>query len=998
MTSSVHFRFKSARQFETLPFEGDFLKVADLKVAIVARKKLNFGEGFDLEISDAATSDVFHDENALVQKNTSVIVRRIPGLKPGGILSQQDMAGKNERYAEKQAPDPVGDRLTSAEQTAQDLPRTIEGADEAERINSLINQASNAIDMFPAPPPRGRYGRGASYRGGRGARGGRGGRGGRMFPGGAGNAFGGNMYPDRAPRPSANYVCHRCNQPGHWIDQCPTNGDPTYDKIKVRAPTGIPRSMLRQVDAPESGTGLQDSSGHFVTLQPNEEEFARQTFGLRMSQMAASKASAAASVKDSDTVAEQTSKTEAGSDAASRDPSASPGESSPTETKSNAGNEAKIEPANDDAKSPTEATEPKQSQIGCPQESPNLAKENGTADSKVDPNTSKTNGAHSANALDKARHVNKNNVQARRGPNPPPSGMPMPGMPMPGGPPPGFPRMGIPPFPPGMPPPHIMMAMAAAANRQGGMPPLPPGIMPPNMPLPFPPPPAPGAGGDRPSDVASHQQGFQQFVGMMQGHPPPSNAGSDKQSGSIDNDPISTGDKRNAEGKQESGIGPNSQRVSVARQKGDPVSDVDPGRGLEHRSSEKIESSRNSKSDSRLTGGRSDDRRERNERRTRDSYENDKEESLDQRHTQESRPTRRSHTSSQSPREPSPSRYRRSPVHERRHSPLQGRYRPPRGDHRGDAPRGSDMSSRERYYENRGRYDSRRGREESSVPEHSVNGFERTAPRRRSPPRDRVPRGSRAQSPSPLRGRREESGRDGIGRGLSPPVREKFSNSREKLPPSPTRNRRERRRSPPREKLERTERRYLSRSPPQTSRRERIPRDRDSYRPRRYERSRRSPSPVRLNGESDFRRFETDHADRRSRGDDRPDIKRRRIARPSGSDRPSEYPGSDKRERSERKDSTEYASRMEKGTKDLDRNGKREKHFRDASPGREAIREDDRIRRDRDHPDIDGMRSSKRAKHEASREEKKDRRSVHDRLGQPRERPRGRRSVHDRLG
>lgn len=57
MSSSIHFRFKSAKDFETLSFEGDFLKVADLKVAIVERKKLNFGEGFDLEISDASTSD-----------------------------------------------------------------------------------------------------------------------------------------------------------------------------------------------------------------------------------------------------------------------------------------------------------------------------------------------------------------------------------------------------------------------------------------------------------------------------------------------------------------------------------------------------------------------------------------------------------------------------------------------------------------------------------------------------------------------------------------------------------------------------------------------------------------------------------------------------------------------------------------------------------------------------------------------------------------------------
>lgn len=57
MSSSIHFRFKSARQFETLSFEGDFLKVSDLKLAIVERKKLNFGEGFDLEIKDASTND-----------------------------------------------------------------------------------------------------------------------------------------------------------------------------------------------------------------------------------------------------------------------------------------------------------------------------------------------------------------------------------------------------------------------------------------------------------------------------------------------------------------------------------------------------------------------------------------------------------------------------------------------------------------------------------------------------------------------------------------------------------------------------------------------------------------------------------------------------------------------------------------------------------------------------------------------------------------------------
>lgn len=91
---------------------------------------------------------------------------------------------------------------------------------------------------------------------------------------------------ERAARPGPNYICHRCKKPGHWIDQCPTNGDPQFDKVKVRRPTGIPQSMLKSVSAPLTGTALQLITGQFVTLQPNEEEFARQTAGLRKSREA----------------------------------------------------------------------------------------------------------------------------------------------------------------------------------------------------------------------------------------------------------------------------------------------------------------------------------------------------------------------------------------------------------------------------------------------------------------------------------------------------------------------------------------------------------------------------------------------------------------------------------------------------------------------------------------------------------------------------------------
>lgn len=52
MTSVLRFKFKSAKGYDTITFDGDFIKVADVKVAIVERKNLNFGEGFDLNIKD----------------------------------------------------------------------------------------------------------------------------------------------------------------------------------------------------------------------------------------------------------------------------------------------------------------------------------------------------------------------------------------------------------------------------------------------------------------------------------------------------------------------------------------------------------------------------------------------------------------------------------------------------------------------------------------------------------------------------------------------------------------------------------------------------------------------------------------------------------------------------------------------------------------------------------------------------------------------------------
>ncbi|SAM05561.1 hypothetical protein [Absidia glauca] len=92
------------------------------------------------------------------------------------------------------------------------------------------------------------------------------------IPGGSSDGKDFNQGPQRVP--PATYVCYRCGQKGHYINQCPTNGDKEYDKHpRIKRTTGIPRSFLKVIDAPKdavkSGTGglMVTPKGDIVVAQ-----------------------------------------------------------------------------------------------------------------------------------------------------------------------------------------------------------------------------------------------------------------------------------------------------------------------------------------------------------------------------------------------------------------------------------------------------------------------------------------------------------------------------------------------------------------------------------------------------------------------------------------------------------------------------------------------------------------------------------------------------------
>lgn len=120
--------------------------------------------------------------------------------------------------------------------------------------------------------PMGGRGQGGDFGGPMGGRG----RGGPMGPPGMHN------NPNQVMgNPPPNYVCYRCGTPGHYIQNCPTNGDPEYDQHRVKKKTGIPKSFMKAVNDPSEipvGAGktvVNAPWGGLAVIEPQNKNFSK---------------------------------------------------------------------------------------------------------------------------------------------------------------------------------------------------------------------------------------------------------------------------------------------------------------------------------------------------------------------------------------------------------------------------------------------------------------------------------------------------------------------------------------------------------------------------------------------------------------------------------------------------------------------------------------------------------------------------------------------------
>ncbi|CAO0793778.1 unnamed protein product [Mucor circinelloides] len=338
--SVIYYKLRSAKDsdYDVFTFDGPGATVFDLKREIIRAKKFGKGTEFDIAVYNAQTDEEYKDDVFVVPRNTSVIVRRLPAARPGkgtaqryvlGVLPTDGkgaggfgimkggpsnapggsgsgnaggpphLSGGRNMVLNAQRPHPTNKPASQLSSATGDNDGKNEGDDpkddsEEARIQAMFQQTTDQWGAMQERLAEQQYipynARGGDARRGRG--GFQGSPGGLTHRDSSENKDG--QMPVRVPPPT--YVCYRCGQKGHYINQCPTNGDKDYDKHpRIKRTTGIPRSFLKVIEEPKNavkaGTGglMVTPKGDIVVAQADSSSWdkhvakAATTIGLGVS-------------------------------------------------------------------------------------------------------------------------------------------------------------------------------------------------------------------------------------------------------------------------------------------------------------------------------------------------------------------------------------------------------------------------------------------------------------------------------------------------------------------------------------------------------------------------------------------------------------------------------------------------------------------------------------------------------------------------------------------
>ncbi|KAF7370552.1 hypothetical protein MSAN_00687600 [Mycena sanguinolenta] len=287
MASSVFYKFNSRKDESRVTFDGTGISVFDLKRDIILANNMGKANDFDLFIYDSSTNKEYTDDSEIIPRSSSVVVKRRPAVRPGKGKASMYIAGAantvptsepvqrsgpgsapttwhkgamSKRFDVKEEPPSAPPPSTTLKPAAAD-------DDEASAMEAMFKAQSANWEETQAKMSHAQ----------------------RIYNNSRGTGFsprGGKPYtPHQTPvveRPlPPSYVCYRCGQKGHWIQDCPTNNDREFDhRPRIKRTTGIPRSMLKAVENPniaELGQGVMVTpDGGYVVAQPDSASWQKQ--------------------------------------------------------------------------------------------------------------------------------------------------------------------------------------------------------------------------------------------------------------------------------------------------------------------------------------------------------------------------------------------------------------------------------------------------------------------------------------------------------------------------------------------------------------------------------------------------------------------------------------------------------------------------------------------------------------------------------------------------
>ncbi|XP_049924463.1 E3 ubiquitin-protein ligase RBBP6-like isoform X3 [Epinephelus moara] len=230
----VHYKFSSKLSYDTVVFDGPHITLRDLKRQIMGREKLRAGD-CDLQITDAQSKEEYTDDEGLISKGSSVIIRRIPII---GAKSSSSSKIRNVERSDVQLPHAFGAfKAMDDQHSSGALPFISKMANLAEadvseedKLSVVINQ-SNYDSM--------------NY-----------------------NKKFGTQLP-------SSYTCYRCGNIGHHIRNCPNSGDKNNEPpVRIKKSTGIPRSFMVEVDDPNMKGAMLTNCGRYAIPAIDAEAYA----------------------------------------------------------------------------------------------------------------------------------------------------------------------------------------------------------------------------------------------------------------------------------------------------------------------------------------------------------------------------------------------------------------------------------------------------------------------------------------------------------------------------------------------------------------------------------------------------------------------------------------------------------------------------------------------------------------------------------------------------